>query len=50
MRPDQIYFANWKNCSSSYSRLSRIYPNIREINNIEKMYLSSLFDEAIKNV
>ena len=26
-----------------------LYPNIREINNIEKMYLSSVFDEAIKN-
>lgn len=49
LRPDQIYFAHWDNGSSKYARLSSIYPNIREVNNIEKMYLSSLFDEAIKN-
>ncbi len=49
LRPDQIIFANWKNGYSSYKKLSDIYPNIREVNNIEKMYLSSLFDEEIKN-
>ena len=48
LRPDQIFFANWKEGYSSYKRLSEIYPNIREINNIEKMYLSHLFDEDIK--
>ena len=49
LRPDQIYFANWNEGGSNYSRLSKIYPNIREVNNIEKMYISSLFDEAIKD-
>lgn len=49
LRPDQVYFAKWYNGFSNYSRLSKIYPNIREVNNIEKMYLSSVFDEAIKN-
>ncbi len=48
LRPDQIFFANWKNGYSTYKRLSEIYPNIREINNIEKMYLSNLFEEDIK--
>lgn len=47
LRPDQIYFAKWSQGFSSYYRLSKIYPNIREINNIEKMYLSTLFDRAI---
>ena len=49
LRPDQIYFAKWEKGFSSFSRLSKIYPNIREINNIEKMYLSSVFDNAINN-
>ena len=49
LRPDQIIFANWKNGSSTYKKLSDIYPNIREINNIEKMYFSNMFDEEIKN-
>ena len=48
LRPDNIIFANWKNGESSYKRLSDIYPNIREVNNIEKMYLSSTFDEEIE--
>ena len=48
LRPDQIFFANWKNGVSNYKRLSDIYPNIREINNIEKMYLSNMFEEDIK--
>lgn len=43
MRPDQIYFAKWNNGFSNMYRLSNIYPAIREINNIEKMYLSGLF-------
>lgn len=49
LRPDQVYFAKWNNGFSKYARLSKIYPNIREINNMEKMYLSSVFDESIKN-
>lgn len=44
LRPDQIYFAKWKQGYSSYYRLSNIYPNIREINNIEKMYLANVFE------
>ena len=49
LRPDQIYFAKWKKGKSKYCRLSKVYPNVREINNIEKMYLGSVFDEAIDN-
>lgn len=49
LRPDQLYFANWKKGFSTYKRLSKIYPNIREVNNIEKMYLSSIFDEEIES-
>ena len=45
LRPDQIIFAQWKNNESKYQKLSKIYPNIREINNIEKMYFGGLFDE-----
>ena len=48
LRPDQIYFAHWESGYSTYKRLSDFYPNIREVNNIEKMYLSNLFDEDIK--
>ena len=47
LRPDQIYFAKWYEGKSKYCRLSNIYQNIREVNNIEKMYLSAMFDEAI---
>lgn len=43
LRPDQVYFAKWKNGFSNMYRLSKIYPAIREVNNIEKMYLSGLF-------
>ena len=49
LRPDQIFFANWADGFSSYKKLSNIYPNIREINNIEKMYLSNMFYEEIKS-
>jgi hypothetical protein len=49
-RPDQIYFSRWKNGDSYYCRLSNIYDNIREINNIEKMYLSNTFEEAINQI
>ena len=49
LRPDQVFFANWSEGFSTYKKLSDIYPNIREVNNIEKMYLSSLFDEDIKS-
>ena len=47
LRPDQIYLAKWKKGISSFYKLSKIYPNIREINNIEKMYLAAIFDDAI---
>lgn len=45
LRPDQIFFAKWKNNTSKFNRLSDINENIREVNNIEKMYLSGLFNE-----
>ena len=45
LRPDQIYFAKWNDGFSTCQRLSSIYPNIREINNIEKMYLSGVFEK-----
>ncbi|HPN90455.1 MAG TPA: AAA family ATPase [Bacilli bacterium] len=44
-RPDQIFFAKWKNNTSKFNRLSDINENIREVNNIEKMYLSGLFND-----
>jgi len=47
LRPDQIFFAKWKKGSSNYYRLSNIYENIREVNNIEKMYLSGSFDDIL---
>ena len=47
-RPDQVYFAKWSKGFSNFYRLSKVYPNIREVNNIEKMYLSSIFDGAIE--
>lgn len=49
LRPDQVYFACWKRGYSTLKRLSKIYQNIREVNNIEKMYMSSVFDEVIDN-
>ena len=49
LRPDQIFFSTWKKGRSTIRKLSKIYPNIREINNIEKMYLSNLFDEVIES-
>ena len=45
LRPDQIFFAKWKNNISKFNRLSDINENIREVNNIEKMYLSGLFND-----
>ena len=45
LRPDQIYFAKWDDGFSSCDRLSNIYQNIREVNNIEKMYLSGVFNK-----
>lgn len=50
LRPDQIYFAKWRKGFSNYYRLSEIYPNIRSVNNIEKMYLNCVFDETLDNV
>lgn len=49
LRPDQIFFTYWSKGFSTCRRLSKIYPNIREINNIEKMYLSSTFDDGMKD-
>lgn len=49
LRPDQIIFANWNNGFSHYKKLSDIYPNIREVNNIEKMYFSHMFDDDIES-
>ena len=49
LRPDQIYFAKWEKGFSSLYRLSKLYPNIRQVNNIEKMYLSKLFDLYLNN-
>lgn len=49
LRPDQVVFASWENGYSQYKRLSDIYPNIREVNNIEKMYLGRMFDEEINS-
>lgn len=49
LRPDQIFFSKWKDGYSSLKRLSDFHENIRAINNIEKMYLSHLFDEDINN-
>ncbi len=40
-RPDQIYFARLVDTSSIFKRLSDFKENIREINNIEKMFLSN---------
>lgn len=45
LRPDQIFFAKWKNNTSKFNKLSDINENIREVNNIEKMYLSGLFND-----
>ena len=50
LRPDQIYFSRWRKEYSYYFRLTNIYENIREINNIEKMYLSNTFDEKINEI
>lgn len=49
LRPDQIFFTYWSKGFSTCHRLSKLYPNIREINNIEKMYLSSMFDDEMKD-
>lgn len=48
LRPDNIFFAYWKDGYSNFKRLSNLYENIREVNNIEKMYLSATFDSAIE--
>lgn len=45
LRPDQVYFSKWTKGFSTCKRLSEIYPNIREVNNIEKMYLSNMFED-----
>jgi ABC-type transporter Mla maintaining outer membrane lipid asymmetry ATPase subunit MlaF len=47
MRPDQIIFSKWNadESTSTYWKLSEVYPKIREINNIEKMYYGGQFDE-----
>lgn len=43
LRPDQIYFVSFDGKSSLYKRLSDFKDSIREINNIEKMYLADAF-------
>lgn len=49
LRPDQIYFSYLKgNIESVYCRLNELHPNIREINNIESMYLKGIFDEELQ--
>jgi predicted ATP-dependent endonuclease of OLD family len=47
MRPDQIYFSriNYDKYTSYYEKLCDINPNIRRINNLEKMYLGGSFDD-----
>ncbi len=45
LRPDQIYFAQFSNYQTSFNRLSSLEGNIREVNNIEKMYLSFQFEK-----
>ena len=45
---EEIYH-QFKTGESTYKKLSDIYPNIRQVNNIEKMYLSNLFDEEISS-
>lgn len=48
LRPDQVYFAYFgKDLHSRFKRLNEIHPNIRDINNIESMYLKGVFDEEI---
>lgn len=47
LRPDQIFFAKEKDGFSTIKKLSNIYENIREVNNIEKMYLGNWFTEGI---
>ncbi len=44
LRPDQVYLVKWFKGYSKYKKISDIYPNIRQINNIEKMYLANTFD------
>ena len=44
LRPDQVYLVKWFKGYSKYKKIGDIYPNIRQINNIEKMYLANTFD------
>lgn len=49
LRPDQVYFSYLKsNIESVYCRLNELHPNIRDINNIESMYLKGVFDEKLQ--
>ena len=43
LRPDQIYIVSFNGEESKFKRLSEFKENIREINNIEKMYLAYAF-------
>lgn len=47
LRPDQIFFCAWNDGTSKIHRLSLLYPVIREINNIEDMYLRGVFNDKI---
>lgn len=44
LRPDQVYLCYFNDLYTSIYRLNEIHPNIREINNIESMYLKGMFD------
>lgn len=45
LRPDQIYFASYLNYETKLIRLSQLDNSIREVNNIEKMYLEEAFSQ-----
>ncbi len=44
LRPDQIFFTKKENEIVKVERLSEIHPGIREIHNIEKLYLGGRFE------
>lgn len=44
LRPDQIFFTKKENEVIKVDRLSEIHPGIREIHNIEKLYLGGRFE------
>lgn len=44
LRPDQLYFVKNNDDSPVVNRLSELYPGIREIHNIEKLYMGGKFE------